>query len=95
MTIEYFRELTQQPGKQLFKFGADWCMPCKALDPILTDIANDISVVKIDIEDSPELAQSLNIRSIPYCIAYIDGVQTGEKIGLLTKTEILRLFLPK
>jgi len=95
MTFKEFTELTQQPGKHLFKFGADWCAPCKALDPVLTDLSKEISVIKIDIEESPQLAKDLNIRSIPHTIAYIDGKPAGVGTGLLTKTEILRLFSPK
>ena len=49
----------------LYKFGAVWCSPCKALDPLLEEHFNNVNIIKIDIEEEPEKAMAFGIRSVP------------------------------
>ena len=77
----------------LVDFYADWCMPCKMFGPILESVAEDyedkLKVVKINIDDSPELAQKYFIMSIPTIklfkgeempAATFVGTMTGEEL---------------
>ncbi|MEQ1950930.1 thioredoxin family protein [Mesorhizobium sp. CN2-181] len=53
--------------KTLYKFGASWCSPCQAMDPLLAEI-DQLNVVKVDIEQEPEKAQAFGVRSVPTLI---------------------------
>lgn len=77
----------------LVDFYADWCMPCKMFGPVLESVAEDyedkLKVVKINIDDSPELAQKYFIMSIPtiklfkgeeMAAATFVGTMTGEEL---------------
>lgn len=67
-------------------FWASWCAPCKALSPIIDDLADKyegtIDVVKINIMEEQELAQKFNISSIPHLVTFYNGSITNRKSGL-------------
>ena len=65
----------------LKKFSADWCAPCRKMEPIIDSFEkmNFIKVEKIDIEDQPDVAQKFNIRSIPALI-WVKKQPDGEEI---------------
>lgn len=83
-------------GQVVVDFYADWCGPCKQLTPIVEEIdedpSNDITGVKVDIEDQPELANRFEIRSIPTLMYYQDGEVLGNDIGVVQKDHILGQF---
>lgn len=56
--------------KKIEKYGASWCAPCKLIDKTLENVPNTIELIKIDVEDNPELAEEKKIRSIPVLIFY-------------------------
>lgn len=56
--------------KKIEKYGASWCAPCKLIDKTLENVPSNIELIKIDVEDSPELAEEKKIRSIPVLIFY-------------------------
>jgi len=64
---------------KLLYFSAPWCMPCKALAPILERVAQTQTVEKINIDEQFELAQSFNIRSIPTIILVDESNQELER----------------
>ncbi len=65
----------------LKKFGADWCGPCRKMDPIIKEFEklNLVKVEKIDIEEQPDVAQTFNIRSIPALI-WVEKQPDGKEI---------------
>lgn len=69
----------------LVDFYADWCGPCKAMAPILDEIAKKgegrLLVAKIDTDRAPELSQKLEIRGIPTLIAFRAGREVGRTVG--------------
>ena len=73
-------------------FYADWCGPCKAIGPIVEELANEyhgkIQVRKVNIDDFPELASQLGIRGIPTLILFKDGKPAETVVGLVSKSAL-------
>lgn len=79
----------------LVDFFATWCMPCKMLSPTIEEIADEhdeIKVCKADVDECEELARAFNIMSVPTLLAFKNGENTSEQIGLVDKQTILEMF---
>lgn len=78
--------------KVVIDFYADWCMPCNMLGETIEEIVNDnkdINVVKINVDEHPELAGSYGVMSIPYLLLYDNNKMVKKHVGLMEKEEIL------
>lgn len=95
VTSTNFEEIVLKSDKPvLIDFYADWCGPCKMLSPIIEEIANEteeIKVVKINIDNSQELAIQYEIMSIPTVIVIKNGCEVNRKIGIANKSQILEM----
>lgn len=73
-------------------FHAEWCGPCKMLTPILNEVAQEnpgkVTVLKVDVDAVPDLAQRFKVMSIPFLVKYDKGERTGDKVGLLPKDQL-------
>ena len=73
-------------------FGAEWCGPCKQLDPILEDIAAEnidkFKVFKINIDENPMTPQKFGVRGIPTIMLFNQGKLVDTKIGSLPKSAL-------
>jgi thioredoxin 1 len=78
--------------KQLLYFSAPWCGPCKALGPLLDELANQYPIKKINIDNQPELAREYGIVSIPTTVLLVDGQEKERKTGAQPKNYYLQLF---
>lgn len=79
----------------LLDFYADWCGPCKMVGPIVSDIAqerSDIKVGKINVDDEPELASQFKVMSIPMLAVVKDGKLVNRAVGYRPKEDILQLL---
>ncbi|CAN5775965.1 hypothetical protein BH09MYX1_BH09MYX1_39850 [soil metagenome] len=80
----------------LVEFGASWCSPCRALAPVLEELAaksaGAYDIVKVDIDDSPEVAERYAIRGVPTVIAFRDGAPTKRHTGLTDAETLLALL---
>ena len=76
----------------LVDFGAEWCGPCKQLDPILEEIASEyidkLKVLKINIDDNPMTPQKFGVRGIPTLMLFNKGKLIDTKVGSLPKTAL-------
>ncbi|MCI8507916.1 MAG: thioredoxin [Lachnospiraceae bacterium] len=75
----------------LVDFWADWCMPCKMLAPIVDQIAeehSEIKVCKVDIDKEAALAMEYKVMSIPTLIVFKNGQIAGQTVGVQSKTDI-------
>ncbi len=79
----------------LIDFYADWCGPCKMLSPIVAEIAqerSDIKVVKVNVDESPNISIDYQIMSIPTLVVIKDGNEVNRSIGVIDKSQILDLI---
>ena len=80
-------------GKVLVDFFSTWCGPCKMLAPIVEKVASeheDITVLKIDVDEVPDVAAKYGIRSIPTLILFEDGKAVDMKLGYMPEESVLR-----
>ena len=80
--------LEKLSGKVVVKFGAEWCSPCKTLDPLLVKLSETVNVITVDVDESPELSDEFNIRAVPTVFLFEDGVQVDRKSGGMTKSSL-------
>lgn len=77
----------------LVDFWAEWCGPCRAIAPIVDEIATQyegkVKVVKINIDENPDSPVKYGVRSIPTLILFKDGNVEATKIGAGSKSEIV------
>jgi|LNFM01.1.fsa_nt_gb thioredoxin 1 len=80
----------------LVDFSAVWCGPCKALEPIVKEVAGEyagkLKVVKVDIDESPGVATRFGIRGVPTVIVVKGGREVSRQVGLVPKPKIVALF---
>lgn len=92
LTVEEFKKLLKFDGKVLVDFSAVWCGPCKKLAPIVSEIEQEskgsLKVIRIDVDENPELATALQISSIPLLHLYENQQLVWQNVGLVEKTVI-------
>lgn len=79
----------------LIDFWADWCGPCLMLSPIIEEIAqehSEIKVCKVDVTKQMELAQQFHVVNIPMLIIMHHGKVVQKSVGLCSKEEVLHLI---
>ncbi|QRG86193.1 thioredoxin [Bulleidia sp. zg-1006] len=77
--------------KVFVDFYADWCGPCKMVGPLVEQLSNEISdvtFVKVNVDEQPEIAQRYGIMSIPTLIAFKNGQAVTTTVGFKPKEEL-------
>ena len=76
----------------LVDFWAEWCGPCKMIAPILDEAASEyadrLAVVKVNVDENPNIAQKFGIRSIPTLMLFKDGAVQAQKLGAMSKSQL-------
>jgi thioredoxin len=87
-----FKNLLKGDKIILVDFYADWCLPCKKMEPFLNEIANEnkeiISLIRINADEQSELCKSLKIDALPYLQLYKNENLLWEKVGFIDKMGI-------
>ena len=80
----------------LVDFWAEWCGPCKAIAPILDELAEEfdgtLDVVKLNVDENPSVAQKFGIRSIPTIIIFKNGAVQAQKLGAMSKSQLIEFI---
>ncbi len=86
------KDISSQDVPVVVDFGAEWCGPCKQLDPILEEIAkeniNKLKIFKINIDENPVTPQKFGVRGIPTIMLFNDGKLVDSKVGSLPKSTL-------
>ena len=82
-SVEQFSAVTTDYDVVLVDFYADWCGPCKMLEPTIAGIAanTDAAVAKVDIDQHQGLATQYGVRSVPTLLLFADGKQVEQVVG--------------
>jgi len=88
-------EVVKSQVPVLLDFWAVWCGPCRIMSPIVDEIAEEVTSVKvgkINVDEQPELAESFRIMSIPTLVVMKDGKPASSLVGVRPKEEILEIL---
>jgi len=95
---EFKQEVLDAGQPVLVDFTATWCGPCKMLDPIVAQLAQEwagkVKVVKLDVDDNPELAMQYQVMGVPTLMLFVGGLPSQRISGYQPKDRILAKFGP-
>jgi thioredoxin 1 len=94
-TNNFQNEVIDAKEPVLIDFFANWCVPCKMLSPVIDELAQEmpsVKVVKVNVDEEPELAQKFQVMSIPTLVVMKDGKMVNKTIGVRPKDEIREML---
>ena len=91
-----FEEIVMNSDKPvLLDFWASWCGPCRMIAPVLDELAEenpDVKIVKVDVDENPDLARRFQVMSIPALFVIKDGKIAAQSLGVKPKAQLQALI---
>ncbi len=92
------RDVLQSPKPTLVDFYADWCGPCRALAPVVEEIAAELDgqlkVAKVNVDENETLSRKYGVQGIPTLVLFREGQEVERIVGYLPKNQLLAVLEP-
>ena len=90
----HFEEVVSEYDVVLADFYADWCGPCKMLEPVLETLARetDAVIAKVNVDDHQILASRMGVQGVPTLLLYADGAQVERVVGVQPADQLAALI---
>lgn len=92
ITTENVKQMISEEDYVILDLVSNWCNPCKVLSPILEKMSldmTDISFVKMDVEENPDIAIEYNIKSVPTLLFFKNGEHVLTHVGMIPEKSLL------
>jgi len=89
---DFKKEVLESDKPVLIDFWAEWCVPCKKIEPIIEELSeefkNHVKFLRLNVDENPSIAYEYEIRGIPTLVLFKDGKPVDRIVGLTSRKEL-------